>query len=75
MSHTAHVRKEALHLENVCQLFQVLWVIQYQEFIVFYLRFRVYSHNKTGRRKFSSIRAKTQKELYYKRRFAAKKLA
>ena len=37
MSHTAHVCKEALHLENVRQLFQVLWVIQYQEFIVFYL--------------------------------------
>ena len=37
MSHTAHVREEALHLENVRQLFQVLRVIQYQEFIVFYL--------------------------------------
>ena len=37
MSHTAHVRDEALHLENVHQLFQVLWVIQYQEFIVIYL--------------------------------------
>ena len=36
MSHTAHVREEALHLENVRQLFQVLRVIQYQEFIVFY---------------------------------------
>ena len=35
MSHTAHVREEALHLENVRQLFQVLRVIQYQEFIVF----------------------------------------
>ena len=35
MSHTAHVREEALHLENVCQLFQVLRVIQYQEFIRF----------------------------------------
>ena len=37
MSHSAHVREEALHLENVRQLFQVLQVIQYQEFIVFYL--------------------------------------
>ena len=37
MSRTAHVREEALHLENVRQLFQVLRVIQYQEFIVFYL--------------------------------------
>ena len=37
MSHTAHVREEALHLENVRQLFQVLRAIQYQEFIVFYL--------------------------------------
>ena len=37
MSHTAHVREEALHLKNVRQLFQVLRVIQYQEFIVFYL--------------------------------------
>ena len=37
MSHTAHVREEALHLENVRQLFQVLRVIQYQEFIVIYL--------------------------------------
>ena len=37
MSHAAHVREEPLHLENVCQLFQVLRVIQYQEFIVFYL--------------------------------------
>ena len=37
MSHTAHVREEALHLENVRQLFQVLRMIQYQEFIVFYL--------------------------------------
>ena len=37
MSHTAHVREEALHLENVRQLFQVLRVIQYQEFLVFYL--------------------------------------
>ena len=37
MSRTAHVREEALHLENVCQLFPVLRVIQYQEFIVFYL--------------------------------------
>ena len=37
MSHTAHVREEALHLENVRQLFQVLRVIQYQEFVVFYL--------------------------------------
>ena len=36
MSHTAHVREEALHLENVRQLFQVLRVIQYQEFIFFY---------------------------------------
>ena len=36
MSHTAHVRDEALHLENVRQLFQVLRVIQYQEFIVIY---------------------------------------
>ena len=36
MSHTAHVRDEALHLENVRQLCQVLWVIQYQEFIVIY---------------------------------------
>ena len=72
MSHTAHVREEALHFENVRQLFQVLRVIQYQEFIVFYLRFRVYSHNKTGRRKYLSIRTKTRKELYYKRRFAAK---
>ena len=72
MSHTAYVREEALHLENVRQLFQVLRVIQYQEFIGFYLRFRVYSHNKTGRRKYSSIGAKTRKELYYKRRFAAK---
>ena len=35
MSHTAHVREEALHLENVRQLFQVLRVIQYQEFIFF----------------------------------------
>ena len=35
MSHTAHVREEALHHENVRQLFQVLRVIQYQEFIVF----------------------------------------
>ena len=35
MSHTAHVREEALHLENVRQLFQVLRMIQYQEFIVF----------------------------------------
>ena len=35
MPHTAHVREEALHLENVRQLFQVLRVIQYQEFIVF----------------------------------------
>ena len=38
MSHTAHVRDEALHLENVRQLFQVLRVIQYQEFIVIYRR-------------------------------------
>ena len=37
MSQTAHVREEALHLENVRQLFQVLRLIQYQEFIVFYL--------------------------------------
>ena len=37
MSHTAHVREEALHLENVRQIFQVLRVIQYQEFIVIYL--------------------------------------
>ena len=37
MSHTAHVREGALHLDNVRQLFQVLRVIQYQEFIVFYL--------------------------------------
>ena len=37
MSHTAHVHEEALHLENVRQLFQVLQAIQYQEFIVFYL--------------------------------------
>ena len=37
MSHTAHVLEKALHLENVRQLFQVLRVIQYQEFIVFYL--------------------------------------
>ena len=37
MSHTAHVSEEALHHENVRQLFQVLRVIQYQEFIVFYL--------------------------------------
>jgi len=37
MSHTAHVRDEVLHLENVRQLFQVLRVIQYQEFIVIYL--------------------------------------
>ena len=36
MSHTAHVHDEALHLENVRQLFQVLRVIQYQEFIVIY---------------------------------------
>ena len=36
MSHTAHVRDEALQLENVRQLFQVRWVIQYQEFIVIY---------------------------------------
>ena len=36
MSHTAHVRDEALHLENVRQFFQVLRVIQYQEFIVIY---------------------------------------
>ena len=36
MSHIAHVRDEALHLENVRQLFQVLRVIQYQEFIVIY---------------------------------------
>ena len=35
MSHTAHVREEALHLENVRQLFPVLRVIQYQEFSVF----------------------------------------
>ena len=28
MSHTAHAREEALHLENVRQLFQVLRVIQ-----------------------------------------------
>ena len=34
MLHTAHVRDEALHLENVRQLFHVLRVIQYQEFIV-----------------------------------------
>ena len=72
MSHTAHVREEALHLENVRQLFQVLRVIQYQEFIVFYL-----SHPLTVRTvilviKYSSIRAKTRKELHYKRRFAAK---
>ena len=45
MSHTAHVRDEALHLENVHQLFQVLRVIQYQEFIVIYL-----SHPVTVRR-------------------------
>ena len=37
MSRPAHVREEALHLENVRQLFQVLRVIQHQEFIVFYL--------------------------------------
>ena len=36
MSHTAHVHDEALHLENVRQLFQVQRVIQYQEFIVIY---------------------------------------
>ena len=36
MSHTGHVRDETLHLENVRQLFQVLRVIQYQEFIVIY---------------------------------------
>ena len=36
MSHTAHVCEEVLHLENVRQLFQVLRVIQYQEFIVIY---------------------------------------
>ena len=34
MLHTAHVRDEALYLENVRQLFHVLRVIQYQEFIV-----------------------------------------
>ena len=44
MSHTAHVPEEALHLENVRQLFQVLRVIQYQEFIIFYL-----SHSLTVR--------------------------
>ena len=37
MSNTAHVRHEALHLENVRQLFHVLRVIQYQEFIVIYI--------------------------------------
>ena len=37
ISRPVHVREEALHLENVRQLFQVLRVIQYQEFIVFYL--------------------------------------
>ena len=37
MSHTSHVREEALHLENVRQHFQVLRVVQYQEFIFFYL--------------------------------------
>ena len=37
MSHTAHVREEASHLENVRQIFQVLRMIQYQEFIVIYL--------------------------------------
>ena len=35
MSHTAHVREDALNLENVRQRFQVLWVIQYQEFNLF----------------------------------------
>ena len=45
MSHTAHVRDKALHLENVHPLFQVLRVIQYQEFIVIYL-----SHPLTVRR-------------------------
>ena len=45
MSLTAHVRDEALHLENVHQLFQVLRVIQYKEFIVIYL-----SHPLTVRR-------------------------
>ena len=34
--------------------------------------FRVYSYNETGRRKYSSIWAKTQKNLYYKQSFAAK---
>ena len=34
MLHTAHVCDEALHLENVRQLFHVLRVIQHQEFIV-----------------------------------------
>ena len=36
MSHTAHVRDEALHFENVRQLFQVLRVIQYQQLILIY---------------------------------------
>ena len=45
MSHIVHVHNEALHIENIHQLFQVLRVIQCQEFIVLYL-----SHPLTVRR-------------------------